>query len=123
MNLAVYSITLTCHSIAKWPLDERRFNMLLTPYVYMSADGRRHIQDVKFNETDELSDDAVRPANTTVSNFVNANLTHPNLTTPEILDAEKDFAAKSFVVSDSNWFASSFKPQLTLMLRKGQYYF
>ncbi|XP_067946636.1 patched domain-containing protein 3-like [Watersipora subatra] len=83
----------------KWPLDERRFNMLLTPYVYMSADGRRHIQDVKFNETDELSDDAVRPANTTVSNFVNANLTHPNLTTPEILDAEKDFAAKSFVTT------------------------
>ena len=67
----------------------------------MSADGRKHISNVKFNETIEFADgDGTRPANTTgIGSIISgANLTHPDLQTPEILEAEADFSARYLMV-------------------------
>lgn len=85
---------------AKWPLDERRFNMLLTPYIYMTSAGRRHLMNVKFNGTLDLGGgDGTRPANTSVSSFISSgNLSNPNLTTPDILELEADFSARHATV-------------------------
>ncbi|KAF6020795.1 PTCHD3 [Bugula neritina] len=78
------------------PLDERRFNMLLTPFVYMTAVGRRHIRNVNFNETITFGDGNGTDGDFNLTNVISSsgNLSNPNLTTPDILDMERDFAAR-----------------------------
>lgn len=85
--------------VAKFPLDERKFNMMATAYIFVTASGRRHIRDVKFNETELFDDDndGVRPANTSVSQFVMSNST--NLTSDNVLEVEASFSASYIVVS------------------------
>lgn len=67
--------------------------MVLTPYIYMTSAGRRHIRNVKFNETLELdeNDNSTRDLASIISG---GNSSNPNLTTPEILELEADFSAR-----------------------------
>ena len=79
--------------------------MLLTPYIYATAEGRRHISNVKFNNTLDIDDVGDRPPNTTVSTS-NNNVTHPNLTTPDILETEATYASRYFRVSIGKYLSS-----------------
>ena len=86
---------------AKQPLDERRFNMMLTPYFFMTATGRRNVANVKFNETISFGDgESPDDFNLTevIANSVSSGSGSPNLTTPDILDMEEDFSQRSLLV-------------------------
>lgn len=70
--------------VARWPLDETRFHMLLSPFVYMTIDGRRHIRNIRFNASQEKLDR---------EDFLNLELD-----SPEVLEIEKTFAKRHVTV-------------------------
>lgn len=86
---------------AKQPLGEVKFNMMLTPYFYMTATGRRNIANIKFNDTvtfgNGTGSDDFNLTNVIASSGSGGG--SPNLTTPDILELEADFSSRTLLVS------------------------
>lgn len=79
--------------------------MLLTPFIYMSSVGRRHISNVKFNATVDFGTDGSFNLSNVISS--GGGGATPNLTTPETLELEEKFAATYLQVRGTPTFDSN----------------